>query len=304
MGENIDTREIQKKRTRDALEETFKRYEPKEETSPFTTAAEETRRTHSVEKAPETLASPTEIPSPKTINTGITGLDAVLGGGITDCSLILVSGEIGSHYETFVQQILYNHAIENGKTAYYLAETLSMDIQQEMNQFSWNLKDYINTNNWAFINLRTKNLQQLADLSPKIPSDNSNVQLTQGLNNLKTDLLNKIKEKKWTTLELSHLLQYYDLKEVIDLMLYWRAAIRIHGGIHFAILPLDVHPENHVNTLKNVADAVIDFRLREGPHDYETVMTIRKMRHLLKPLMIPFTTQQNGIVVETVARIS
>ena len=304
MGENIDTRETQKRRTRDVLEETFKRYEPKEETSPFTTAAEETRRTHSVEKASETLLSPTEIPSPKTINTGMAGLDVVLGGGVTDCSLILVSGETGSHYETFVQQILYNHAIENGKTAYYIAETLSMDIQQEMNQFSWNLKDYINTNNWTFINLRTKNLQQLADLSPKILSDNSNVQLTQGLNNLKTDLLNKIKEKNWTTLELNHLLQYYDQKEIIDLMLYWRAAIHIYGGVHFAILPLDVHPENHVNALKNVADAVIDFRLREGPHDYETVMTIRKMRHLLKPLMIPFTTQQNGIVIETAARIA
>ena len=53
-----------------------------------------------------------------------------------------LSGETGSHYETFVQQVLYNHAIENGKTAYYLAETLSMGIRQEMNR--GNLRKKVN----------------------------------------------------------------------------------------------------------------------------------------------------------------
>ncbi len=305
MSKNSGSNE-KDKRIRDVLEETFARYEPKETTPSIPNLREEASRSPSREAQPERLMTVkvTEPPSPKNVNTGIAGLDNILNGGIADRSLIIVSGETGSHYNTFIQQILFNHVIENGKAVYYLAETLSMDIRQEMSQFSWNLQDFLVKGSWAFANLRTQDLHQLAELAPEILSDGITVKMAQGLNALKTDLLMKIKEGRWTVLELGHLLLQYDLKEVMELMMYWRAAIRVYGGLHFAILPSGILPETHINALQHLADGVLEFRLKEGHHDFEMVMAVRKLKHLLKPLMLTFTTEENGINIETAARIT
>lgn len=296
--------ESSKRRTRDVLEETFKRYEPKEEFTPFPNIGEDVPRVPILEKAAEKPLLITEIPPSRLVNTGIPGLDNILDGGIADRSLIMVTGETGSHHNTFIQQILYNHAIGNGKAAYYNAETLSIDIRQEMEKFNWNLQDFLNKGIWTFTNVRTPELQLLANLAPQILSDGNSIKLTQGLNSLKNDLLTNIKDSRWTVLELSHLLLNYSLKEIIDLLLYWKTAIRIYGGLHFITLPIGVHQDNQLKALQSIADGVFEFHLREGPHEFETTMTIRKTKHLLKPLILPFTVNEAGIIIETASRIA
>ncbi len=294
----------QKRHISDVLEETFKRYEPKDEFPPFPVIGEEIQRIPIADKAAEKTATLAEIPPQQIFSTGIAGLDNILGGGIADHSLITVFGDTGSHYNTFIQQILYNHTIEKGKTAYYNAETLSLDIRQDMEKFNWRLQSFLSKGMWTFTNLRTKELQQLADLAPKQLSDSNNIKLTQGLSSLKNDLLTKIKENHWTALELSYLLLNFDLKEITDLILYWRAVARIHGGVHFAIIPTGIHPDNQTNAIKTMADGVLEFSLREAHHEYETVMAVRKMKGMLKSLITPFTVEENGINIETAARIA
>jgi KaiC/GvpD/RAD55 family RecA-like ATPase len=53
-----------------------------------------------------------------------------------------------------------------------------------------------------------------------------------------------------------------------------------------------------------MADGVLEFSLREGRHEYETVMSIKKLRNLRKPVMLPFTVEENGITIETASRIA
>ncbi len=228
----------------------------------------------------------------------------MLGGGLSDRSLILVFGEPGSYHDTFIQQLLYNHVADQGKVGYYNIQTLSSDIRFEMEKFNWNLEEALASNDWVFVNLRTEELQQLADLAPSVLSDEYSVKLTRNLSPLKNDLLDRIKQDRWTSLEMSQLLLNYDLKEITDLMLYWRAAIRVYGGLHFAYLPTGVHSENQVNALKTIADGVLEFTLREGRHEYETVLAVKKLRNLRKPLMLPFTVEENGITIETASRIA
>jgi len=288
------------------IEETFARYEPKEETPPpLPKIGEPPQRVPREEKQePEQLMTKTENAAQKIVSTGISGIDAALGGGIPDHCLILICGEVGSNYDVFTQQILYNHTLENGKTACYLAETLSIDIQEKMEKFNWTIKDAVNSENWKFIDIQTPDLQQLADLSPKRLTNRNSIKLTTGLNALKTDLLTKTKEGYWTTIELGHLLSNYDTKEISNLMLYWRAVTRTHGGLHFAVIPIGIHAENQINALKNLADGVIEFTLKQGPHEFENNLTIRKMKGLLKPLVLTFTTDENGINIDTAARIT
>ncbi|MCX8150843.1 MAG: hypothetical protein N3D85_05020 [Candidatus Bathyarchaeota archaeon] len=305
MSKNSEQNPAQKKRTRDVIEETFARYEPKEETPPLPKIEEPPSRVVSGEKVHEPLMTqPQPEASPKIVSTGIPGIDAALGGGIPSHSLILICGEVGSNHDVFTHQILYNHTQENGKTAYYLAETLSVDIQEQMEKFNWTIKDALNSENWKFIDMHTPDLQQLANLYPKRLTDKTTIKLTPQLNTLKTDLLTKTKEGYWTAIELGHLLSTYDTKELINLMLYWRATTRTHGGLHFALLPTGVHPETQINALKNIADGVIEFSLKQGPHEFENNLTIKKMKNLLKPLILTFTTDENGINIDTAARIT
>ncbi|MGF3522336.1 MAG: ATPase domain-containing protein, partial [Candidatus Bathyarchaeia archaeon] len=237
MSKNSDA--AQKKRTRDVIEETFARYEPKEETPPLPKISEpQPPRAPSIAEAPqEQLMTQTEPTEPQIVSTGISGVDAALGGGIPDHSVILICGEVGSNHDVFTQQILYNHTLENGKTAYYIAETLSVDIQQQMEQYNWTIKDAVNSQNWKFISMQTPDLQQLTQLYPKHLTEKNTLKLTPQLNTLKTDLQTKTKQGHWTTIELGHLLSTYDTKEITNLMLYWKATARTHGGIHFALLP-------------------------------------------------------------------
>ncbi len=290
-----------KKQVRNEITDVFAKYEPHEEAPELPRIDEAPLKK---KRTSERIARRLEVPAPSMVSTGISGLDDALEGGIPDHSLFLVSGETGSHYETFTNQIIYNHLANNGKVAYYLAETLTTDVQQDMERYGWSLKEYIDKESCVFVNLRTPDLQQLAKLAPKVFNEGFSVPLTTGLNGLKTDILERIKEDRWTVMELSHILHNYSLNEVMSLILYWKAAARIYGGIHLILLPQGIHADNVLNALKHLTDGVLEFHLREGPRQYETVMTASKIRTLRRPRKIIFTVEEDGILIETAARIA
>jgi len=232
----------------------------------------------------------------KVISTGIVGLDAALGGGLADHSVVLIYGDVGSNYDVFITQVLFNQLVEGKKVAYYLSDSLSADIAGLMDKFSWNLKEYLNNDAWRFVNVRTSDLEQLAELSPALFSGRW-VRPLSGLNGLKNDVLNNIKDGCIVSLELSRLLSNFVIS-------YWRAASRVIGGVHFIILPAGVHSEAEVNALKHLADAVLEFKVTEGAYEYENTLVVSKMKGLFKPLKLPFVVNENGISIETVSRIS
>jgi len=285
------------RRRRDAsndIEETFSRYENGEETPPASVLLDE-------EPADAPKVAP-QKQEPRIHPTQIRGLDNLIGGGLPNNSLILVTGNIGSNYSTFIEQILFKHISNDGKIAYYTSETPSLEVEREMESFNWSINQYLESGKWTFIDVLTPDLQSLAELAPE-GFNNLRVNLSGSLSPLKTDLLDKIKENRWTVINLSHMLHTYDLKEIMALMLYWRTVVKTFGGIHFALLPKDVHPEQHVNALKNLADGVIEFQLREGPRDYESFVSFQKLRTLRKARRIQFDITEEGIVVDTAERI-
>ncbi|MCS7119786.1 MAG: ATPase domain-containing protein [Nitrososphaerota archaeon] len=245
-----------------------------------------------------------QILGPRNVPSGITGLDTFLDGGLPDRSLLLILGETGSHYETFVQQVMINHLSNGGRAAYYLTENLAVDIRQKMEIFRWSLKEYIGRGDMVFINLRTPTLEEIANLMPQILIEGLNLTVSKGLNSLKSDILVKTREERWIILELGQLLREYGLNDVLSLLHYWRAAVRVYGGIHFALLPIGVHQDSEVNAIEHLADGVIEFYLRDGPREFDNIMVIRKLPGVRKALSLNFTVSENGLIIETAARIS
>ncbi len=252
------------------------------------------------------MAKSSEAPScvrGELVKTGIEGLDDVLGGGLPDRSLVFTIGDPGSHYETCVQQILYNHALRGGKVAYYTIETSSLDVQDDMCVYGWDTKEFTKKGSWVFIDVQTPDLQELYQLAA-VPAEGPRIALSTTLASLKSDFLARAKESRWTALQLSHLLLRYDFRDIIDTILYMRLVIRHHHGQHFLIMPRGIHEDQKVNALKHLVDGVLEFSMQEKAREYEGLLTIRKLRKILhRTRTLPFMISDKGIYVERTERI-
>jgi KaiC/GvpD/RAD55 family RecA-like ATPase len=241
-------------------------------------------------KTPEAPSRKEETALVERVKTGIEGLDDVLGGGLPDRSLLFTIGDSGSHYETFVQQILYNHALRGGKVAYYTSEISSLDIQDDMSVYGWNTKEFTKKDSWLFINVQTPDLQELSQLTA-FQVEGPKIALSTTLASLKSDFLARAKDGRWTALHLSHLLLRYDFRDVVDTILY-------------IIMPTGIHDDQKISALKYLVDGILEFSMQERAREYEGLLTIRKLRRVLhRTRTFPFMVSDKGIYVERAERI-
>jgi non-specific serine/threonine protein kinase len=254
-------------------------------------------------KTPEAPSRKEETALVERVKTGIEGLDDVLGGGLPDRSLLFTIGDSGSHYETFVQQILYNHALRGGKVAYYTSEISSLDIQDDMSVYGWNTKEFTKKDSWLFINVQTPDLQELSQLTA-FQVEGPKIALSTTLASLKSDFLARAKDGRWTALHLSHLLLRYDFRDVVDTILYMKLVVRHYRGLHFLIMPMGIHEDQKINALKHLVDGILEFSMQERAREYEGLLTIRKLRRVLhRTRTFPFMVSDKGIYVERAERI-
>ena len=233
---------------------------------------------------------------------GIEGLDEAIGG-LPNKSVILLVGEPGCSNTTFAQQILWNHAEAGGKSAYYLVGTTGLSVRQDMMTYGWQLDNAVKTKNWSFVNVFTPEMSEL--LINLSPPDQEKVNVEQNLNTLKRDFLPRTQQGHWTVIDsVTFLLLEYSPKEVFSLVRYLTVAAHLNGGIHFIIGYEGVHEEHVLNTLRLLADGVIEFSLKESARGFEGSLLIKKMRKSLKTKVVPFSVGERGIIVETAVRIA
>jgi KaiC/GvpD/RAD55 family RecA-like ATPase len=92
---------------------------------------------------------------PDYIQTGISGVDAILGGvGIPQGHTILISGGPGSGKTTFAIQFLYTGATEYGEPGLYITlDEEPEDIKKNTSQFGWDLDKLEREKKLIFINV-------------------------------------------------------------------------------------------------------------------------------------------------------
>jgi len=92
---------------------------------------------------------------PDHVQTGISGVDAILGGvGIPQGHTILISGGPGSGKTTFAIQFLYTGATEYGEPGLYITlDEEPEDIKKNMSQFGWDLDKLEREKKLIFINV-------------------------------------------------------------------------------------------------------------------------------------------------------
>ncbi len=75
------------------------------------------------------------------IPTGITGLDSLMGGGLVDGSINLVTGKTGTGKSIFSSQFLYNGVVKyREKGLYITTEETKENVMRQMKGFGWDFE--------------------------------------------------------------------------------------------------------------------------------------------------------------------
>lgn len=220
----------------------------------------------------------------KLLKTRIDSLDEMLGGGLPEKSLILMTGEPGSGYDILAQQILYQNALHNGKVA-YLSTTRTPDVlQEDLETFGWNVAPLQESGNWLFFDAHVPDVTRV--LMEKIPS--------------------AMAEGRWVLLDsLSYLILTQKYQSVINIVELLLDSAKKYGGIHFLLLTQKMHVPVVETTIQHFADGVIEFLSQEASGGIDRRMRIKKLRRAVyEPRLIPFNITDRGITIETAVRIA
>jgi flagellar protein FlaH len=219
----------------------------------------------------------------KLLRLWIEGLDEMLGGGLPDKSVVVMTGEPGSGYDILAQQIMYQHAVHDEKVAYFSTSRPPETLRDDMVTFGWDLAPLEEKGNW--ICQKTSIADAVSLLSEKIP--------------------NAVIQGRWVLIDsLSYLIltqKYSSVVQTVELLL---DCARKDGGIHFLLLTQKMHDAETETTMQHLADGVIEFTAQETAAGIDRRIRIKKMRRAVyEPRLIPFNITERGITIETAVRI-
>ncbi|HKZ43331.1 MAG TPA: RAD55 family ATPase, partial [Candidatus Hodarchaeales archaeon] len=188
---------------------------------------------------------------------GIPTLDERLKGLPTN-SVILLLGDPGSGFDTFLHQILFQRSSRGAKTLYVSLDRPKSEIYYDMATYNWS------PDSWDII-----------DLSPAASRESGSAMswTMDSVNLLQHDLIRRIEEAKarvaketlrgevamdTTINSLTSLLLNSELQSVLSFVNEYAAAIRDTNGFHFLTVIRGVHEPRVETVLQHLADVVIE----------------------------------------------
>lgn len=217
----------------------------------------------------------------KLMKTWVEGLDKTLGG-LPSESVILLLGEPGSGHDLLAKQILYLHALREGKSVYFTTLKSDTILRENFADHGWKLEDLEKSKKWEFVDLR--------------PSESIQV--------FREKVSSKTRDGRWTLMDsLSHLLMRQKLEQAFGVIETLLEDSRTQGGVHLLILTKGMHDAQTEIAVQEFVDGVLEFVLREVSGGIDSRIKVKKMKTIPVPKLIPFAITQQGITVETAVRI-
>lgn len=239
--------------------------------------------------------------------TGVLGLDVQMGGGIPPGTTLLLIAESGAGAEIFTKQFLYG-GLMSGEEAFYFSSDHSIsEIKGDMEQFGWDIEKYEQSQAVEFVDAYTPRLIGIipTELQKKMSPKEFLKQRVDPMSQLKTTITQSRGPKYRGVLDsISYFIRTYDLNSVIEVIELMSSIGKLTGAIHLVVVGTGLQDDITINTLKYLADGVIEFYVKERGSQIERGLVIRKMRGLIVPnRSISFEITSKGLELETTTRV-
>jgi len=248
------------------------------------------------------------------IRTGMGGLDEKLGGGIPAGSTVLLISNQEGPVRLFCQQIAYLLGNEGHRIHYFTIVRDPPYIREEMMVYGWDTAEMEQGRQWIFIDSYTPRVQALLQggsgpqnqpmgfsqgmMSPGSRSLGSDLFVT-----LRRDILPQLDEGDTVVIDsLSDLLVNHDDASVRELLEILSSQIHRRNGLVFMPILSDIHDPKTVATLSHLSDVVVEFEL-ESEHLEGKLRFWKMRRSILRPLLLPFSITDRGVMAETFGRV-
>ena len=227
------------------------------------------------------------------IRTGMGGLDEKLGGGIpAGSSILLISNQEGP-VRLFCQQIAYSMGTEGHKIHYFTIVKEPPYIREEMMVYDWDTVE-MEQGGQGPLSMGF----QTPGMHPGSRVLGSDLFVT-----LRRDILSQLDEGDVVVIDsLSDLLVNHETASVRELLEILGSQVREKSGLVFMPILSDMHDQKTVATISHLSDVVVEFDL-ESEH-LEGKLRFWKMRRAtLRPLLLPFSITDRGVMAETFGRV-
>lgn len=234
------------------------------------------------------------------VKTGIPGLDEILGGGIPEGSVVLVSGPCGAGKTIFSLQFLHNGAFKYGEKGAYIALDEKPDlVRKRAKPFGWDLRDLELDNKIAILDAYATLAKLPTAEKMKVLGPLETTSFITGI----LETLEKVSAKRVVIDSITAFAyQFIDPKSIRDVILRIFAILRELKCT--AIITSEVEPgEGRLSRWgveEFLADGVIRLLSSSGESAIESrALRIIKMKGTKHPLgLVPFKIGDEGVTVE------
>jgi KaiC/GvpD/RAD55 family RecA-like ATPase len=195
------------------------------------------------------------------VQTGIKGLDSIIGGGFPENSTLLLIGPPGSGKTTFCQQFIYEGLRKTEPAIYITLDSSPEDINKSMLQYKWDPKPFIKQKKFYFLDAYSWKVGGAEEKEwKKVIRGGLDI---NALNLTFSSILEKANKtsKRGVFDSLSTLLLYVPSELVVRFVPVLVAKAKKSNATQILILEEGVHDEKTIKTLSYVADGVMEIKL-------------------------------------------
>lgn len=240
------------------------------------------------------------------VKTGISGLDEILGGGIPEGNVVLVSGPCGAGKTIFSIQFLHNGAVEYKEKGAYIALDEKPDlVRKRAKPFGWDLRDLELDNRIAILDAYATLAKLPTAEKMKVLGPLETTSFITGI----LETLEKVSAKRVVIDSITAFAyQFIDPKSIRDVILRIFAILRELKCT--AIITSEIDPGagrlSRWGVEEFLADGVIRLLSLSNDSSVESrALRIIKMKGTKHPLgLIPFNVTEEGITIEEAEMLS
>ncbi len=244
------------------------------------------------------------------------GLDEKLGGGVPAGSTILLISNHEGPVRLFCQQIAYSLGSEGHRIHYFTIVKEPSYIREEMMVYEWDTGEMEQGRQWTFIDAYSPRVQALLQGGGQAQQPGAFLGSGHGTGSgasrvlgsdlfvtLRRDILSQLDEGDVVVIDsLSDLLVNHEASSVRELLEILGSQIHARNGLVFMPILSDIHDAKTVAEISHLSDVVVEFEL-ESEH-LEGRLRFWKMRRAkLRPLLLPFSITDRGVMAETFGRV-